>query len=264
MPDRLRLCVFLLAWGWCAAPVRAEPVPLEGYLLYSGTATARHSAQFLYGERHVLLYRAGRLAERVVLYICRDGSPFARKTVSYVAAIAPDFLLEDGSNGLREGVRSAANERWVFFRESRTAAEKTGPLPKAAGLVVDAGFDDYIRANWEALMTGQSLDLPFLMPSRLGDIAFQLQHLRSEVIDHSAAEVFRLKVSGIVGWIAPGIDVSYATADRVLMRFDGVSDLRDASNHNYQTEINFRLTDRKIGSAQDMDNARQARLAPCK
>jgi hypothetical protein len=66
-------------------------------------ALARHSPQFLYGERHVLLYRGGGLAERVVLYTCRDSSAFARKSASYADSLAPDFLLEDVSNGMREG-----------------------------------------------------------------------------------------------------------------------------------------------------------------
>ena len=65
----------------------------DAYVSYSGVARARGSNQFLYGEHHVLRYQAGRLAERVVLYTCRDGAPFARKTVSYVDPIAPDFTL---------------------------------------------------------------------------------------------------------------------------------------------------------------------------
>src|SRR5580658_8425948 len=71
----------------------------EHLLSYSGTATARHSSEFIYGERHLLRYRDEQLAERLVLYTCRDGSAFARKTVSYVEPMAPDFVLDDAANG---------------------------------------------------------------------------------------------------------------------------------------------------------------------
>jgi len=236
----------------------------DQYVSYSGTATARHSAKFLYAEHHILRYRDGRLAERVVLYTCRDGSPFARKTVSYVDAFAPDFLLEVASTGMREGVRTVGNERSVFFRDDRVEPEKASPLPSTPGLVADAGFDEFVRAHWRALMSGESQELHFLVPSRLEEIGFRAQHLRSETVDGISAEVFRLKLAGFWGWVLPGIDVSYGADDHTLMRYDGLSDLRDASGDNFQTQISFPSSDRAPSSAASMAEARQAQLAPCR
>ncbi len=238
--------------------------PDDRYLSYSGTATARHSAKFLYSEHHMLRYHDGRLAERVVLYTCRDGSPFARKTVSYVDAFAPDFLLEIASTGMREGVRTVGNQRSVFFQVDRGEPEKTSPLPTIHGLVADAGFDEFVRARWQDLMSGKSQELHFLVPSRLEEIGFQAQHLRSETVDGVSAEVFRLKLAGFWGWILPGIDVSYGADDHTLMRYDGLSDLRDASGNNFQTQINFPSNERAPSSAAAMTEARQANLAPCR
>jgi hypothetical protein len=236
----------------------------DQYLSYSGTATARHSAKFLYAEHHVLRYSEGRLAERVVLYTCRDGSPFARKTVSYVDPFAPDFLLEIASTGMREGVRSVGTERSVFFRDDRIDPEKTSPLPPIRGLVADAGFDEFVRAHWQALMSGKSQELHFLVPSRLEEIGFQAQHLRSETLEGISAEVFRLKLTGFWGWVLPGIDVAYGADDHTLMRYDGLSDLRDASGDNFQTQITFPSNGRAPSSAALMAEARQAQIAPCR
>jgi hypothetical protein len=77
----VRACRSFILLALFTVHALAAPRPGDRYLSYSGIATARHSAEFLYGEHHVLLYRDGRLAERVVLYTCRDGSAFARKTV---------------------------------------------------------------------------------------------------------------------------------------------------------------------------------------
>jgi hypothetical protein len=106
----------------------ATATPLEGYLSYSSVARVRHSTQVLYGEQHVLRYQQGRIAERVVLYTCRDGSAFARKSVSYSNALVPDFLFEDASNGMREGIREGATPggREVFYRERSGDPEKSG------------------------------------------------------------------------------------------------------------------------------------------
>jgi len=257
-----RLSVVLL----CFLPglAGAASAPADGYVTYSGTAMALHSSRFLYGERHVLFYRAGRIAERIVLYTCADGSAFARKTVRYVDPIAPDFRLDDAANGMLEGIRSEPNGRTVFFRASQSSAEKSGPLPGVAGLVADAGFDEFVRTNWQRLMTDKTLSMPFLVPSRLTDYGFQVQHLRSEVTAGAPAEVFRLRLGGLWGWFLPGIDVYYSTADHVLVRYVGLSDLRDASGDNFKTEIVFPPTDRKAAEEASMRAAEQAALSACR
>ncbi len=257
------LGAFMLLAG-TAQPGLSKAQSEDEYLGYTGIALARHSTKFLYGESHVLHYRDGRLAERVVLYTCRDGSPFARKVATYVDALAPDFLLEDASNGLREGVASTGGERTVFFRGGDAAAQKGGKLPEVPGLVADAGFDEFIRSHWRPLMEGKSLPLPFLVPSRLDDVTFAVRHVGSATVGGTSAEVFRLTLSGVLGWVAPAIDVSYGADDHVLMRYEGLSDLRDASGGNLSTQITFPERDRTPSDAQSLSTALQARLARCK
>ena len=243
--------------------VPASPAA-EQYLAYTGTAVDRHTLNFLYEEHHWLLFREGRLTERLVLYTCRDGSPFARKSVRYVDPLAPDFLLEDASNGFREGIRSAGAGRSVFFRQDGSAIEKSAPLPQVPELVADAGFDDFILANWPQLMGGRSLRLHFLVPSRLEEIDFEVRHVRSETVAGRPAEVFRLHLAGALGFIVPSIDVAYDSTDHVLLRYDGVSDLRDRSGNNFKSLISFPPEERTPGDAQRMSAAREAPLAPCR
>jgi hypothetical protein len=248
----------------CLLPNLALTADADGYLRYSGTASVRHSSEFLYGERHVLHYRDGRLAERVVLYTCGDGNAFARKNVWYVDTLAPDFLLEDAGSGLREGIRSGPDGRFVFFRPHPANAERSAPLPQVMGLVADAGFDEFVRSNWQRLIGNDAVPMPFLVPSRLEDYGFQVQHLRSEVLAGVPTEVFRLRPSGIWGWLLRGIDVYYSSGERVLLRYDGLSDLRDAAGDPFSTEIAFPPEARGPASAQDMLAAREAPLRPCR
>ncbi|GAC1675073.1 MAG: hypothetical protein NVS9B2_24930 [Steroidobacteraceae bacterium] len=239
-------------------------LPEESYRLYTGTASERRSLNFLYGESHVLRYVGDRLADRVVLYTCRDGSPFARKIVRYVDPWAPDGELEDVSTGLHQGIRSAGSERSVFFRNGHGAKERSGPLPRISGLVADAGFDEFIRANWQPLLAGKSQALHFLVPSRLKEMAFEVYHLRSDTEEGKPAEVFRLKLAGALSWITSPIDVTYSASDHVLVGYAGVTDLRDSSGSNLEALISFRGTDRSEGDAQGMSAALQARLAACR
>jgi hypothetical protein len=243
----------------------AAATPLEGYLSYSSVARARHSTQVLYGEQHVLRYQQGRIAERVVLYTCPDGSAFARKTVSYPNTLVPDFLFEDASNGMREGIREGATpaSRVVFYRERSGDPEKSGPVPSVPGLVADAGFDEFVLSRWDTLTSGKTVEMRFLLPSRLDDYGFQVQRLRGDLIQGAPTEVFRLRLSGIWGWFLPGIDVYYRSSDHVMMRYDGISDLHDAAGNNYKTTIDFPVEERKTATAQAMLDARAAPVAPC-
>jgi hypothetical protein len=242
----------------------AAPDMADSFVSYSGVAKSAKSDQFLYRENHVLHYRDGKIAERVVLYTCSDGSPFARKTVTYVDRLSPDFLLEDASNGMREGIRSDGGERQVFFRNDGVAPEKSKIVPHVDGLVADTGFDVFVRNNWQSLVSGQSLTMKFLVPSHLDDMGFKVKHVGSSDIDGTPVEVFRLELSGVLGWVLPSIDVYYSSKDHVLVRYVGPSDLRDASHDNFQATIAFPLDERKPGNEQAMQSARLARLAPCK
>jgi len=236
----------------------------DQYVTYTGTAVAPSTQKFLYGERHVLKLRDGRLTERVVLYTCSDGAPFARKTVDYVDPLAPDFLLEDASNGMRQGVRDAGSGRAVFYREDQAQPEKSGALPSVSGLVADSGFDEFVRANWQALMSGSALTMHFLVPSRLDDMTFRVEHVRSEKAAFGSVEVFRLRLSNVLGWILPSIEVYYDAKSHVLVRYVGLSDLRNPAHDNYRAEIVFRPGDRHPSDEHEVDDARRARLMPCK
>jgi hypothetical protein len=247
----------------CVGPLLPGEVSAsEQYLAYFGVAASQRSGESLYTESHVLHYRDGHLAERVVLYSCPDGTPFARKVATYEDPLAPNFLFEDISNGVREGVQ-AGEQRRMFFRGVDQKPERSLPLPVVPGLVVDSGFDEFIRANWHALMTAGSLPLQFLVPSRFESMGFQVRHVRSGSEDGVPVEVFRLNVRGILGWIAPSIDVSYSEPEHVLLRYEGMSDLRDASGENLRADITFRLRDRKSSDAGAAAAAVQTQLRAC-
>jgi hypothetical protein len=64
--------------------------------------------------------------------------------------------------------------------------------------------------------------------------------------------------------LLPGIEVTYDSSEHALVRFEGISDLRDRSGDNFQTSIVFHVSDRRPGSAQSFSTAEQATIAPCR
>lgn len=197
-------------------------------VLEEGWARDPRSNQLLYREQHLVRRESGQLVERLVLYSCMDGTAFARKRVDYRrSAQAPQFVLQDARQGYREGLRRDDAVR-LFVREREGAAERSGGLPETASpLVADAGFDEFVRSEWARLQAGKSVPLSFAVPSRLAALGFKVYRVGSTTMAGETAELYRLRLGGLLGWIAPHIDVAYGRESRRLLRFEGLSNLRE-------------------------------------
>lgn len=192
----------------------------EGVARNPGTATE------MYREQHWIRREGEQPVERLVLYRCPNGSAFARKQIDYrPSALAPNFTLDDRRAGYREGLRRSPGPV-VFFRENGKTTERSASAG-GAPLVVDAGFDEFIRKQWAPLVAGKTLPLNFAVPSRLRSMSFSVSRAGEGQIAGEKSWLFRLKLTGLLGLIAPSIDVSYGQQSRRLLRFEGMSNLRD-------------------------------------
>lgn len=214
-----------LAWGTLALAA----LPAHAALTFEeGIARDPASRALLYREHHLVRRTDGKPTERLVTYRCADGTMFARKRVDYRAsALAPEFSFEDVRQGYREGLRRTGGTRTVWVNDARGEAERSAAVADpATALVADAGFDEFIRKHWQPLMAGQSVALRFAVPSRLQTLGFKVDKVSSLKIGQEAAQSFRLKLGGLLGWVAPHIDVAYGRDSRRLIRFEGLSNLR--------------------------------------
>lgn len=199
-------------------------------------ASALRDGTPLYREEHLVRQDDGRLDERLVLYRCLDGSAFARKRVRYGSDPAtPSFLLEDARSGYREGAeqtREGLRVAWTAPGETEAAA-----LLPPGPVVADAGFDEWVRAQWEPLTSGGAQSMRFLVPSRLRTYRFEVAPVDA---GEPGLRAFRLQLGGWLGWLVPAIEVAYDAQTRRLVRFEGLSNLRDdAGDAPLKVRIDF-------------------------
>lgn len=243
-----------------APPAACLGRALVGVLLCLAAAAARASVAYvgearepatgilLYEEHHLVRPDAQAPRERLVLYRCADGVAFARKHVDYAdARAAPAFTLEDVRFGYREGVRRGPDGLRVFVRVAATAAERGARLPDAKSVVIDAGFDEFVRRHWDRLQRDETLTLTFLVPSRLDTLGFKLRRAGVARIDGAPATRFRLSLGGLLGLFAADIQVSYRDADRRLMRFEGMTNIRIDRDDNFVARIDFPVARQRGG-----------------
>jgi hypothetical protein len=181
------------------------------------------------------------------MYRCANGTEsFARKSLRYgEVREQPEFTFADGRGGYTEGLRRTPGGPQVFMREDARATPRESPLPGNVVIVADAGFDEFVRRHWGDLEAGRTVRFPFLVPSRLDFLTFKVKKQREETIEGGKASVIRLNLSGVLGWFLPYIEVSYRKADQVLMRYKGLTNVRDAAGDNLVAQIDFPAKERR-------------------
>lgn len=221
---------------------------------WTGTAYFADGGAPAYRETHYLLGD-----ERLVVYACPNGKAFARKTIHEGSdAQAPDFSMLDARWGYREGVRGTGATREIFVQRGPDQAEKSAPLDLPADGVVDAGFDTYVRRHWDALAHGDTLRFKFLVPSKRTFYAFDLA--RVDGASNATHLTVRLSLGAWYSFLAPSIDVTYDRATRRLLRFAGMSNIRDEKLKNLDVRIEFPQAP-VAATAEQVDAARAAPLA---
>lgn len=216
---------------FCGGLVAASPAWAERY---EGFAYARTDGRLLYSETH-WLYREDGFDEHLVLYRCADGSPFARKLLKGDSA-APDFDFYDAGLDYREGVRSTGTHRYVYTQRRNEAVPEQRELHIGTDLVVDAGFDTYLRRHWNSIAPDSPLRAAIVVPSRLDAMPVQIAEG-----NEGDAQTRRLRVQ-LDAWyrvITPSIELGYSRADHRLREFQGVGSIRDSDGRNLDVRIVF-------------------------
>lgn len=223
---------------------------LESVRFEQGQAWDLQKKRLLYTESHWSRFENNLLSERTVLYRCADGTPFARKVISYAPSrLAPAFDFKDARLDYREGLRWKNGRASVWFDGSDGYKEQQ--LQSAPDLVADAGFDGFIRSRWPQLLGDRREQLQFAVPSRLDSYGFHLQRVGPAVYREQAAQTFRLGLDGWLGLVAPDIEVTYGSTSKRLLRFKGLSNIRDDKGRaTLRALIEFPLTDREVPVAE--------------
>ncbi len=205
----------------------------------------------LYREQHWIRSEGGRTLERLVLYRCPNGTAFGRKEVDYRrSTVAPEFRFIDQRSGYLEGLARRGAIPTVFFRPAKGAAERSSGLPSPQ-LVVDAGFDEFVRRHWAPLVAGKPVALDFAVPSRLESLGFTAKRVGVAVVGGENAFIFRLRLGGLLGYIVPSIDVYYGQQSQRLLRFQGLSNLRGDDGRNpLNARIDFAGQPRLVDDSQ--------------
>ena len=229
-----------------------------------GVARDPKNQHVLYKEQHWIRFNDVLPVERLVIYRCMDGTAFARKRVNYQpSAQAPAFEFVDARKGFVEGLRYKQNKAALWFRPPGAVLAKNAFLA-VKNLVADAGFNEFIKLNWPKLRSGKALALQFAVPTRLQAYKFNLKQIAESQFAGVPAVTYQLKIAGLLSLIADPIEVTYDKSSRRLLRFQGISNLRDdAGEFDLMAQIDFALPAR-VASEEDWQKNASIPLTACR
>ncbi|MCB1314835.1 MAG: hypothetical protein KDK27_02720 [Leptospiraceae bacterium] len=209
---------------------------------YRSNAFDLQSGAFLYSENHTEIWREGRHIASYVEYRDAAGAIMAVKEVNYrVSQQAPEYRLEDRRNGYLEGATQIAPGQYRFFRRDVADAEiRSEQVRLPAPMVVDAGFDYFVRNNFDALLAGRALVANFAVAPRLDYYSFSLQPLGTQT--YRGRSVLKLQLgihNAILRQFLDPVVLYYDIRERRLLEYVGLTNLNRPDGENYEARIVF-------------------------
>lgn len=250
MKPLVALCFFALLLS--AHPHAATDVSLD-----ATTPWATGEAWSEDGE--TLLYREYLYAENDnfdhptrVLYMTADEELFAEKRIDYStspSAPAIDFIDYRSEAAIRTQYGSSNTGRspellQVSFRGFDSEQLRKVDVRADDSLIADAGFDVYIRQNWDELTENSRLVANFLVPSRLDTVRVALNEVSTDTCRVRAENThcFEVRPAGmlrLVSWFVDPIRVAYDGNSRRLIMYDGMGNIADDDGENRSVLIRY-------------------------
>ena len=218
-------------------------------LIFSGLATAEASNETFtgkavsprgalqYTERHFVNYENGTVSKSETIYY----DPSDRKIGDLISDYThgPQFGSYDFRDiraQYEDGAKVADDRVRLFRKENPEDDVEAKYLKRKTDQIVGQGFHHFVANNLEAIAQGEVFHVKLVMPSRLDQFQFRI---RKKKIDGDTIYI-RLDIDNwFLRLFASHVDVEYDLRTRRLLRYEGISNLADASGKYKKVVITY-------------------------
>ena len=216
-----------------------------------GEAFSIDSKELLYRETHC---QSEDRLKREVLYKNPKGKSIAYKTIDYRNGFSTPSFKQTNFETLEETEVIVDNNivTLSFTDSDREQTQKSFEKNRFSDLpvVIDAGFDAYIRDNWDSLISGEALQFQFPLATRA--ILIELQASASDCsYDAENNQCFKLEMSNwLYRVLASPIELGYDRKQKQLIRYRGLSNIEDENGKGLNVDIRYSYEDMPIRACQ--------------
>jgi hypothetical protein len=210
---------------------------------YTGQAFTIKSGAFFYQETHSEVIIDAKHCKTEVIYANEKGTKIGYKTLDYAkSTISPQYVLEDNRAKYREGAQitptGAVSVYFQYTDKEKTPNTKTFSVPLP--IVIDGGFNYFVKENWNAIISGCTLTFNFVSPSKMDYFTFRISKKADILFNKKAASLLYLELDNmILRWLISPIKITYDNKTKRILKYEGIANLSDENGKNESVTMEF-------------------------
>ena len=208
---------------------------------YEGKAVDLATGAELYIEDHKEILEDGRRVGMTSVYRDMSGRVLARRTVDFSKnPFVPDFELVDERDGYTEGASLQGDSLRVYLQKNSESPLEDVMLQIPDPAVVDAGFNNYVQAQWDAIAAGEKQYFNFAAPFAKDYYGFRV-YKEDEVVENDRRMmIVHLDIDNfIIRLFLDPIVLKYDMEARRLVSYEGISNINNDEGKSYVVRITY-------------------------
>jgi hypothetical protein len=230
-PIRIDLILFLII----AMNIGCFETAVNGETFVGKALNSKGTLEYV--EYHRVTHTNGKVSESQTVYYDAVNQNIGHLTSEY--AFGPQFgsyHFRDIRADYEDGVNVSADRIWLFRKRSAEDDAEEKLLPRENDQIVGQGFHQFIVHNIEEIAQGEVFHVRLVLPSRLDQFKFRI---RKRKIKGDTLHI-RLEIDNwFLRLFAPHVDAEYDLKTRHLFRYEGISNLEDASGQHKKVTITY-------------------------
>lgn len=207
-----------------------------------GAAHDLDSQAHLYSETHC---SSGDARAREVIYRDTDDRLLAHKLLNFqTGPTMPSYVQRNVYAGESIAVEVRQdNVAMTVTDGAGTSKTVTASIDTKLPLVIDAGFDAFVRENWQALVSGQDKRFQFPFAGRDSLVNLRIRPAQCSY-EADTNQCFLLELDNwALRLIVDPIELGYDAERERLVRYRGLSNIGDGKGEGQVVDIRYRYED---------------------
>ena len=239
-----RICHLVCLFALVLLQVTQQAYAKEVSVRVVGAAFDLDSTAPLYTETHCVSDNA---LTHDVLYRDMEQELIAHKVLNYSSGpLTPSFVQHNfySQEVIAVELRQDQLIMTVKAAGNPEPQEFLFPVSQASmPIVIDAGFDNFVTQNWNALVGGQSKQFQFPFAARESLVDLRVKAARCSY-SNETDQCFILRLDNwLIGRLVSSIELGYDPVLKRLTRFRGLSNIGDAKGAGQSVDIRYRYQD---------------------
>ncbi len=200
------------------------------------------TGKFVFWEKHRQIWKGEKLLRSVVAFHNPKGELFARKYLDFQKnQDAPNFILKDYRDGYYESIKWIDKNQFLFeLRRKEGNKLKKNSIVTDPPVVIDGGFDNYIRDNFTDLIQ-RSHTVSFALPYRRDFVSLDLKNRGERIFQSKKVVAIQLIISNVlIRQLASPINLLYDKKKQHLLMYEGISSINNKKGKSFQTRIIYK------------------------